>query len=107
MGGVLVDLVGRIMERAFFEPLTDYRRLVMEIAGALAMHANYWADTSATETLSSYGTLDEPWRVELFNAVGQSSTDLRAKATQLGAYALTENEPERPPSSVRGRMASP
>ena len=107
IGSVLVYVLGKIIERAFIEPLNDYRRLVMAIAGALAMHANYWRDTSATETLSSYGTLDEPWRVELSKAVGEASRDLRAKATQLGAYALTENEPESPRSSVGGRMASP
>ncbi len=89
IGSVLVYVLGKIIERAFIEPLNDYRRLVMAIAGALAMHANYWGDTSATETLSSYGTRDEPWRVELSKAVSEASRDLRAKATQLGAYALT------------------
>jgi hypothetical protein len=92
IGGVLVYVLGKIIERAFIEPLNDYRRLVMEIAGALAMHASFWADTSATETLASsfrlYGE-QEPYGVELSKAVSEASRDLRAKAAQLGAYALT------------------
>jgi hypothetical protein len=42
IGGVLVYVLGKIAERAFIEPINDYRRLVMAIAAALAMYANYW-----------------------------------------------------------------
>jgi hypothetical protein len=44
VGGVVVYVLGRMIERTFIEPLNDSRRLVMEIAGALAVSA---ADSAA------------------------------------------------------------
>jgi hypothetical protein len=88
-GGVLVYVLGKIVERAFIEPLNDYRQLVVEIAGALAMYAEYWGDTSAEERLSAYGQPDESWRAAIATATGKAARDLRAKAAQLAAYAVT------------------
>jgi hypothetical protein len=87
--GVTVYVLGRIIERAFIEPLNDYRRLVMEIAGALAMHSDYWGDTTAAVSLSGYGSGDEPWRVTLGNATDAAAMDLRSKGARLKAYAAT------------------
>src|SRR5260221_5495806 len=92
IGGVFVYVLGKIIERAFIEPINDYRRLVMAIAAALAMYANQWGDTSVREVISSSFLLfgeQEPYGVELSKSVSEASRDLRAKATQLGAYALT------------------
>ena len=91
-GGVLVYVLGKIIERTVIEPLNDYRRLVMEIAGALPMHANFWGDTYMREMIAAsvgpYGT-EESYGIELSRATGEAARELRAKAAQLAAYAVT------------------
>lgn len=78
--GVLVYIVGKIIERAFLEPLNEQRRLITDIAASLVLYGNLYTNVETDIT-----KLPDAARQALIDA----QQTMRRQAAQLDAHNRT------------------